>query len=281
MYKETNRAKEIIALQDKNGAWGYFHSLSEPSKYPITTEQAMRRLCFLGYTIDDEVIQRAVQYMSDCLLGKNQIPDRREKLHDWDIFTTMMLSTWIRKFTRQNKQANKTAESWAKIITSAFADRTYNHEEYVNTYIEILGIKPKGSRFVDFVSFYQVSLIADNLNAKTESAVFDYILNRKSGIYYVYDMPLNMPPSVFKSKQASRYMGAVELLSSYKNNLHKLKFVSDWLLNNQSENAWDMGAAANDGVYFPLSDSWRRTDTRKMDCTYRIQKIVDSLNTTV
>ena len=132
MYKETKWAKEIISFQNKDGAWGYFHSLSEPKKHPMTTEQALRRLLFLGYTIDDVVIQRAVEYMSDCLQDKNQIPDRREKLHDWDIFTKMMLSTWIRKFTKQNNQANEVAELWAKIITEAFAGRIYNHSKYVS-----------------------------------------------------------------------------------------------------------------------------------------------------
>jgi hypothetical protein len=122
MYKETKWAREIISLQEKDGSWGYFHSLSEPNKYPITTEQALKRLCFFGYTIEDDVIQKAVRYMSECLLGKNQILDKREKLHDWDIFTSMILSTWIRKFTKQDKKANDISETWAKVISVAFAN---------------------------------------------------------------------------------------------------------------------------------------------------------------
>lgn len=50
----------------------------------LTTEQALRRLERLGYTIEDECIQRAVDYMDNCLMGRDKIPDRREKLHDWD-----------------------------------------------------------------------------------------------------------------------------------------------------------------------------------------------------
>ena len=90
MYKDSIWAKEIIARQNREGSWGFFHTLSEPRKYPITTEQALRRLQNLGYTIYDEPIEKAVSYMSDCLAGKKQIPDRREKLHDWDIFTNLM-----------------------------------------------------------------------------------------------------------------------------------------------------------------------------------------------
>ncbi len=44
MYRDSRWSKEIISLQDKDGRWGYFHTLSEPNRYPITTEQALRRL---------------------------------------------------------------------------------------------------------------------------------------------------------------------------------------------------------------------------------------------
>lgn len=54
MYKNSKWSKEIISLQKEEGLWGYFHTLSEPDKYPITTEQALRRLLILGYTIEDE-----------------------------------------------------------------------------------------------------------------------------------------------------------------------------------------------------------------------------------
>ncbi|MCL2194222.1 MAG: hypothetical protein FWB78_12610, partial [Treponema sp.] len=67
MFKTGKWAREIISLQKPNGMWGYFHTLSEPNKTHITTEQALRRLSILGYTIDDECIAKAVGYMNDCL----------------------------------------------------------------------------------------------------------------------------------------------------------------------------------------------------------------------
>ena len=42
--RTLNGRKEILAQQDENGLWGNFHTLSKPSKAPITTEQALRRL---------------------------------------------------------------------------------------------------------------------------------------------------------------------------------------------------------------------------------------------
>lgn len=281
MYKDFMWAKEIIAMQNREGSWGYFHALSEPSKYNITTEQALRRLQILGYTIDDEPIQKAVSYMSDCLSGKKQTPDRREKLHNWDIFTNLMLSTWILRFTNEIDKANLVAEIWADIITHAFSKGKYLHDEYVNAYESAFGMIPRGGRLVDFVSFYQVSLLTNQLDESTESKVLDYILNKEDGIYYIYGQSLSVLPGSLASKQASRYLGAIELLSSYRRNISKLKFVTDWLEGNQNQpGCWDMGSCVKDHIYFPLSDTWRQKNNRETDCTYRIKNLLFTLGKT-
>ncbi len=279
MYKDSIWAKEIIAMQNRDGSWGYFHTLSEPNKSPITTEQALRRLQILGYTIDDEPIQKAVSYMSDCLAGKKQTPDRREKLHDWDIFTNLMLSTWIRRFTSEIDKANLVAEIWANIVTHAFLKGEYLHAEYMNAYESAFKMIPRGGRLIDFVSFYQVSLLANQLEASIESKVFDYILNKEDGIYYIYGRCLSVLPDIFVSKQASRYLGAIELLSLYQRNISKLKFVTDWLRSNQNQlGCWDMGGGSKDHIYFPLSDTWRRKNNREVDSTYRIKNLLFTLD---
>ena len=186
MFKDGKWANAIIKLQKPDGSWGYFHTLSEPKKAPMTTEQALRRLSILGYTIEDGCIARAVSYMNDCLIGEKQTPDRREKLHDWDIFTSLMLSTWIRRFTKDNPAANKVAEKWVMLIKTAFTGSVYDHAAYVSAYLDIFMMKPNGGCLLDFVNFYQVSLISDCLDEKTEAAVFDYILSHENGIYYIY-----------------------------------------------------------------------------------------------
>ena len=280
-YKESRWAKSIISLQHEDGSWGFFHSLCVPTKSdPITTEQALKRLEILGFTIDDEPIQKAVFYIHSCLAGENQIPDRREKLHDWGIFNSMMFSAWIRRFTKEDKLADQTARLWAEIIRNSFAGGTYEHDRYVKAYTQVFKKAPRGGRFVDFVQFYVVSLLSNYLEEAVEEAMFDYILGHDTGIYYIYEKCLLRTPEVFKSKQASRYIGAIELLSEYNNPKCKAKlgFVIEWLNSNRvPDGSWDLGPAAKDGVYFPLSDSWRSAETRKKDCTYRISKLLRSL----
>ena len=279
MHKDGKWAKQIIALQDEEGKWGCFHSLSQFYNAPITTEQALRRLECLGYTIEDECIQKAVRYMNDCLIGENAIPDRREKVHDWDIFTSMILSTWIRRFTDDNPHANKVAEQWAGVISAAFTSGKFDHDEYVRAYHEILGLKPKGGRLIDFVNFYPISLLCDCLDKKTQESVMDYVLNRDDGIYYIYDKKISVLPECFESRSTSRYLAAVELLAKYKLAKCKLKYVVDWLSQNRNENGkWDMGKSVNDKMYFPLSDDWRKRETREADCTERIMNVIAAIS---
>ncbi len=283
MYKDTKWAKEILAQQDENGLWGNFHTLSKPSKAPITTEQALRRLYVLGFDINDEAIARTVTYMSDCLKGRKQMPDRREKMHNWDIFTELMLAVWIRKFTLADRSANRVTGKWADIITRAFSSGSFSHEDCALAYTEIFGEPPRGGRLVDFVTFYQLSLLPGMLNERTERLMMDYVLHYDKGIYYVFSRPsgdsrICNVPETFASREAGRYLAALELLAQYRNIIDMLHFASKWLYANQREEGnWDMGSEVKDGIYFPLSDNWKKKENRIADCTWRIRRLLDKL----
>jgi hypothetical protein len=87
-------------------------------------------------------------------------------------------------------------------------------------------------------------------------------------------------PKIFQSKYTSSYLKAIELLSKYDNNecKKKLRFVVKWLKENMyTTNKWDMGKESKDGINFPLSDSWRDVNTRKDDCSYRIERLLNKL----
>jgi hypothetical protein len=281
--KDGKWAKNIISLQHDDGSWGYFHSLSNPSpKQPMTTEQALRRLEILGFTIDAKPIKKSVAYMNNCLIGKNRIPDREEKTHNWNVFTDLMLSTRIKIFTKKNIAANNIAKKWSEIINYSFKNNIYDNNLYVKKYEEIFGIKlnPKAGRLVDFVHFYPVSLLTNELDKYIETKYFKYILEHDCGMYYIYDKKLKDTPKIFQSKDASSYLRAIELLIKYDNPECKkqLKFIIKWLNQNKnSQNEWDMGKESKDGISFPLSDSWKTDENRTKDCTYRINKILENI----
>lgn len=217
--------------------------------------------------------------MDDCLTGKTALPDRREKLHDWDVFTAMILAAWIRRFTMDNPNANKVAAQWMSIVTYAFTRGSYTHADYVDAYSQTFGIKPNGGRLVDFVSFYTISMLANSLDCSIEEALVNYVLSKEDGIYYIYDKRLSTLPRLFESREASRYLGAIELLSRYGSARGKLRFVADWLNDNKNtQGKWDMGKSVNDKVYFPLSDNWRSREKREADCTERISALMKALS---
>ncbi|MCR5836050.1 MAG: hypothetical protein K6G88_06065 [Lachnospiraceae bacterium] len=271
-------AKQIIDLQDDEGKWGIFHSMSQPtSSKQYTTEQALRRLEYLGLTEDDECIQNALDYMSECIKGIKKIPDYEEKKHDWDNFTKMMLATWIRRFTSNNDAATEVANKWAKVITGAFKSGKYSNADYEKTYDEVFGIF-SGKCVIGMEIFYPVSLVQGCLDENTEKLFVYHLLNESNGIYYIYDKDLSQVPANFESKEASRYLAAIEMLAKFKSARSQLDFVVDWLNENKNENGkWDMGKNVSDKLYFPIADSWRSVEARENDCTQRITRLMNEL----
>lgn len=276
MYKTGKWAAQILAQQKPDGSWGSFHSLAQPTAAPLTTEQALRRLERLGFTIEDACIQQAIAYLHACLVGETCIPDPREQVHDWDLFTALMFSAWIRRFTDDDPAANHVAAQWAEVITRAFASGSYDHAAYAAAFHDIL--KPKGGNLIGFQTFYPVSLLRDCLDTPTERAFVDHILHSDNGVYYICDSRLDVLPDVFESRAASRYLAAIELLAKYPHARESLVFVVQWLNDHRNERGgWDMGKSVSDKVYFPLSDSWRKDSDREADCTARITRLLQEL----
>lgn len=279
-YKNSKIAQQIIELQKEDGTWGKeFHSMATPNaKQPLTTEQALRRLKILGFTMEDDPIRKAVECMTSCLRGERKIDNYWEKTMDWDLFTKLMLSTWVKLFEPDNAIALEFARQWANIIEKAFEGGTYDDKAFQEAYQQEFYQRVKGPRVIDFANFYQVNLVQGLLSEETERCMLDYIISHEKGIYYIYGKPLNVLPENFASLETSRYLAAIEILAEYPMAKERLRFVAEWLEENSDENGqWDLGAKAKDNLYFPLSDSWRSAEIRKADCTNRIAKLLQKL----
>lgn len=262
-HKNGKTAQQIIAMQNEDGTWGYeFHSLSIPAnKKPLTMEQALRRLKLLGFTIEDAPIRKAVDCMTACLNGKRKIDNYREKSRDWDLFTKLMLSTWVKIFEPDNETALECAKYWVDMIEDMFA----------------FG-KSDDTADAGFITFYEMNLLQGLLKEDTESRMLDYVINYEKGIYYIYGKRILELPQTFQSIETSRYLEAVDILSGYKLAKEKLGFVIKWLEEQRGgDGKWDLGPKAKDNLYFPLSDSWRNAENRKADCTEKINAILEKL----
>lgn len=276
-HKNGKWAKQILALRREDGLWGNFHALSSPVK-SYTTEQALRRLRFLGYTIEDEPIQTAVTRMVLCIKGERKIDSYYEKKHDWPLFEKLMLSAWIRLFDPQNSAALQVAREWAALAEQAFEGGSYHQANDRRAFMELHGRKPKSTFETGFGMFYHAALLKDVLSPKTENLFLEYYLSKPDGMFYLYDRPLCQPPEIFASRASSHYLAALEVLAEYHSAKEKLQFAADWLSANRDETGrWDFGPKANDGIYFPLSDSWRKVEDRKKDCTERVVAFLNKI----
>lgn len=279
-YKSGIIARKIIELQHEDGTWGNeFHSLAMPNNHnPLTTEQALRRLKILGFSSEDACIRKTLNCMESCLRGERRIDDYWEKTIDWSLFTKLMLSAWIRMFEPENETALIFARQWANILEKAFEGQQYSQAVFQKVYMEEFYKSSKDSREIDFVNFYPINLLPGLLSQDTESCMLDYVIHHPNGIYYIYAKPICELPEVFESVDASRYLAAVEILCQYDSAKEKLGFVTQWLeQNRQKDGRWDMGPKVKDNVYFPLSDSWRSPESRKADCTFRINVLLEKL----
>jgi len=276
-FKSGKWAKKLIEMQLDDGSWGYFHTLHKDSVSSITTEQALRRLEILGFTSEDKPIKKALKYMHNCLIGKTKYPDRVEKFANWHIGTELLLSAWIKIFSEKDNAANNVAHKWVEIINAAFINKKYDHNIYKESYIKTFGVK---TIHENISIFYLVSIITNLLEKNIEKYYFKYILENNSGIYYIYDNKLLTVPESFNVKNINGYIRAIELLAKFNNPECKkqLDFIVKWLNKNKlKDNMWDLGKNAKDGINFPLSDSWKTEENRIKDCTYRINKLLETI----
>ena len=77
--------------------------------------------------------------MQASLNGERKIDNYWEKTHDWELFTKLILSTWIKKFDPKNEVALDFAKRWASVIEETFSDGAYNAEAYQNAYYTAFG----------------------------------------------------------------------------------------------------------------------------------------------
>nr|WP_300809307.1 hypothetical protein [uncultured Acetatifactor sp.] len=279
-YRSGKWAKEILDSRNEEGMWGNFHTLAQPVRNKaITTEQAIRRLRILGFTKEDEAVQAVLERMCLCVSGEKKIDDYYEKKHDWPLFEKLMLSAWIRLFEPENEIALNVARQWAYIAERAFRSGRYDREDDMEAFGQQFGRKPKSSFETGFGMFYHVVLLQGVLTTETENRLLDYYISRPDGIYYVYDKALSILPEEFASKKTSYYLAAIEALSGYPQARGNLGFVAEWIDSNKDRSGrWDLGPGAKDGVYFPLSDSWRKPECRIADCTERINGILQKIS---
>ena len=277
-HRSGKWAAALLAAQNADGTWGsVFHSMAMPAGKAFTTEQALRRLHALGFTIADEPIRRCVDVMAACLRGERKIDAWWESGLDWAMFEPLMLAAWIRRFDPAHPDALAFARRWAKVAEAAFSSGTLDGSAWNAACEAEFHRREQHPQPLGLWAFYHGMLLPGLLSPETEAALVRHILH--TGMYYVYPQPLVHPPAALASRQASRWLEALEVLAEYPCAREELAFAAAWLhMSADAAGAWDFGPAARDGMHFPLSDSWRTAEIRRADCTERVQRFLDKLS---
>ena len=271
-------AAALLAAQNPDGTWGsVFHSMSRPTGKDFTTEQALRRLHALGFTIADEPIRRCVDTLAACLRGERKIDAWWEKGLDWAMFEPLMLAAWIRRFDPEQPDALAFARRWAKVVEAAFASGQLDESAWNAAYEAEFHRRERHPNPLGLWAFYHGMLLPGVLSPDCERAFVRHILH--AGMYYVHPAPLVHPPAELASRQASYWLAALEVLAEYACAREELAFAAAWLhMSAEADGMWDFSPAAKDGLYFPLSDAWRTTEFRKADSTARVRRFLDRIS---
>ena len=263
----------LLAEQQPDGTWpGWcFHSMAQPGKAPLCTEQGLRRLHALGFTREDEPVRRILATMASCLRGERKIDTYWERGLDWAMFEPLMLAAWIRRFDPDQPDALVFGSRWAQVTEAAFAGGTLDEAAWLAAYEDEFHRRDRHPNPIRFTPFYHAMLMPGLLSPEAERAMVRHLLTRPDGMYYVYPHALMHPPAEFASKDTACWLEAMELIAAYPQAREALAFAAAWLhMNAGPDGQWDMGPKAADRVHFPLSDSWRSVAVRRADCTERV-----------
>lgn len=274
-YKESKWARSIIERQTKDGLWNGYHNLSIPRKNTDTMEENLRRLEILGYTYEDEPIKKTITYLEENLAGRKPMLDCNGSPMVQDFFVDLINAAWIRRFTKECDAANAIALRWAELYSEAFQNGAFDRERYAEKYRQLFDAEPFRWAAQKQRNFYDVSLISDVLDEKTEECFIDCIMKDPKGIYYMYQKCIAVLPEQFQSKETVSYLSTIYVLLRYERSRYKFTFVKDWIMEHQySEGMWDLGSQAKDGIIFPLSDDWKSEENRVKDCSWFMNQIL-------
>lgn len=265
------KIETLAAVQNPDGGFGRFHSMSKDNA--LTTEKALRRFWFLNLNQSNPVVKKCLEYVRKCLYKEITIPDRREKVINFEVFTELMFASWLNLFQVNDDIILSIQSKWKSVIENSIQDEQFNYTEYKKQYRLMFG--KEGLREISPSSFYMVSLLTNILNPQAKQAYFQYIM--ETGIYYIYDRNLYDLPETFDSKTTIYYLIAIKLIAPYARE-NNLDFVKEWLYEKRNSNGiWEMPKLKSDGIIFPISDNWRKLESKSADINRFIHDVISRL----
>ena len=269
------RSRWVLELESKqrdDGGWGRFHSAMKSKEKIVTTEAAVERGLALGLEASDPILSDAVGYLGRLLEGSVEFPDPPERNNRWATGTRLFASSTLARICPTLRVLDRPWKLWATIAERTFGSGKYDPEAEVRAHQLLTGASVKDSYLV-LNNRYQLALLgsrARKLSKSVEAALVDWVWHKEDGVGYL-EIPLSTHPQRFTPGMLDRLFTSLEILSCFPSWREHASNVIAWLwASRNKEGLWDFGPRASMSVYFPLSESWRKSKQRQHDWSARV-----------
>lgn len=271
----------LVRSQWSDGTWGRFHTQDTSVKQPFaTTEGAITTALDSGLDRHSPLLHKVQKVLLEYIDGKNCWPDPPEK-HDnpqaWYVVLPHYTAGILAQIDKFHPRLDDFWNLWAEAARVSFQSGTYDRQKE----IEVLNLLMK-CRMKKPVPFHIkpilliLSATHNRLPESLERQVLNYLMRSPAGIYYIFDKNLSEFPPIL-SRNFWGWFQAHKLLSRFHLWRELAEDAINWIWTQRSEDGfWDVGRKIARKPYtcFPLSESWKRPENRKIDCSVEVMDLL-------
>jgi hypothetical protein len=276
--RELKGSKWSIELENdqrSDGTWGRFHTQGSQVKSPFpTTEFAIRRALALGLDRRSPILQKTVSFIEAHIQGKTTWSDPPEKHDDPQVFpyNIRSISAAMLAFIEPDHPLlDPFWEKWADLVSAAFASGVYDAQAELARHQQLSGIPSK--RLMPFHLYYPLIILSATRNRlphQLEEKLLAFLLQKPDGMYYVCNQRLDELPHL-EEKKFTSWLHGQEILARFGGWKAFASQILNWLWHQRNEaGLWDVGSNVAHTYSFPLSESWRRAESRVIDGSVKI-----------
>ena len=171
---------------------------------------------------------------------------------------------------------DETLRLWTTIVTRTFTSGQYDPQAEILAHRELTGSSVENSYLV-LNNRYTIAFLGSKptlLPKSVEKAFADWIWQGKKGIGYLEASLSHLPESLL-TRRFDLWFTSLELISDFPSWRNFAEDVVDWLwAQKDKKGLWNCGRETKASHCFPLSESWRKKQNRKHDCSTRVLSLL-------
>jgi hypothetical protein len=261
--------RQLEEAQLPDGSFGRFHTQDTQVKSVFrTTEEAIDRAIALGLEPGDEVLARTQRYILSVMHGDAQITDHTEKGDSWPVLIKLILTGRLAQLNPENRLLEDAHAYLVEVARQSFTSGDYRLEDERAAFLRLSGIHmPRGFLRSQHVLYI---LSALSLPAWLERLLVGWIWQNPEGIGY-----LQVPLRGFQPRKFGYWLRSMDIITRFASWREVAAQEINKLWAEREESGWwDFGTPGSKSIDFPLSDSWVRPVSRKIDHSTRVLGIL-------